>query len=581
MKKIESNKNETKIEEITFSITSNPWINNGLARLAVELEREYPNEKVVQLLENNIHVDNKKLKRGNNEDWLNVFSKIIHDLAAGTYNFNSNLKRLNRYANGDYTSKKKYPQTKKDMKNEIKDIPLEQRKLVKRETKSEVQKNESIWKQRTSYMGSRGNYYLSKGLNFEEEKLADDLKENINNNPNKDSCPICGSKSIKLLRRFEVKQSFNPLAGEHHNNILDGFSHGKNNFTETHSRRKNLGCPKCLFLSYVSLFDYYIPFFTLESETHLALPKTQNLETLKKIVNNLSIDGQYIDFDKQSTIGYGKNIKSLPHKSKSASILALLHNIKNKYRKTESDIEELLDFQKIEKDEFTELTDWILFTKSYNFETISSSEDIYTLFEEEQLENGEKVYLVPDLLRNFNIRNVDKNMVEKFYRSILKLDIRSFSECLFYLAKKHLSDKSTLYGRIGFALKLWKNIFLDKMMEVPMDMNERNKKACRKIARTIGENFKEDVGVLTKFAYSSEPKEFKEALEDSSFRLAKMSSDSDNSKVFVDDDSLQRVYEILEEEEKFDDFKNYFVSFMSIYVISANYTPKEKGDKNE
>ena len=53
-------------------------------------------------------------------------------------------------------------------------------------------------------------------------------------------------------------------------------------------------------------------------------------------------------------------------------------------------------------------------------------------------------------------------------------------------------------------------------------LNDNLRDACKNVGKTIGKGFREDVGMLTKFAYSSGPDEFKKALEDASFRLANL-----------------------------------------------------------
>jgi len=552
--------------DVQFNLTNNPWINNGLVRLALEIDI-FSDDVAVDFTENKITFMDVKA-----EKILKNVEKVINDLATqGTYNFNSNLKILKKYTNSSYSSPKNFPTEKKDKKKKIK-IPKKERDLVEKEMQNvNLSSKEKIWKQRSSYIGSRTNKYFDIGLNFESQRLYDLFKENITDKNIKDNCPICGSPSRKLISKLKMQQSINPLAGEHHNNVVEEYSHSKNSFTSADIRKKIRGCPKCVLASHISLFDYYIPFFISSRTTSLALPLTQNLEVLKKTINNLSIRNQFIDFSDPGVTSYWTNIKNLPSPSISAAVLALLHNIKNEYREKKLDSNKVF-FEVIEED-FVGLTDWILFTNDSSFYRIKSSEKIYDLFEQHEID-GEKVYFLTDLLGNFKLNNLPDYTIENFYNSILTLDIEKFTKTMFLISKKYMDDKSILFGKLLRAFKLWNKIYLDKIFKEVIKMDDEIKEACRDIAKSVGKNFSEDVSILTKFAYASGPDEFKEALEDANFRLAKQSIDKKVSQIFVNEGSLSLLYEALEEKKYFDDLKNYFVSFMSVNVISSNYTPK-------
>ena len=81
--------------------------------------------------------------------------------------------------------------------------------------------------------------------------------------------------------------------------------------------------------------------------------------------------------------------------------------------------------------------------------------------------------------------------------------------------------------------------------------------------------------MLTKFGYASSAVEFKNALEDAAFRLAKKAALEGTTKNWIDQEALSLLFNALDKQE-FAELKNYFVSFMSAQVIVANYKQKEK-----
>ena len=105
-----------------------------------------------------------------------------------------------------------------------------------------------------------------------------------------------------------------------------------------------------------------------------------NLGVLKKVNSNLSARGQYLDFRDGKCKSYKTNIKNLPTNSKSASLIALLHNIKNKYH-DEPEFLEMDFFEDINEKEFSEITEWLFISKSRHFAQIKSEKNIYNILE--------------------------------------------------------------------------------------------------------------------------------------------------------------------------------------------------------
>jgi|GEM_PF-2296245 len=540
-------------------LTSDAWINNGIVRLGLELKT---------LATHKIFFETNGLKL--EKEAIEKIPDVLHKLAArGTYNFNTNLKRLNLVLRTSYSRIGEYPTTIREREKSV-EIPKAERELFKAEsnrTGISINSKEKIWKKRNSFIFQQKPFdcYKKYGIEFRSTKEWNNLKMDLNGT-NRYICPICGLNTGKL---FDIKQSINPFNSEHHNNEIEGVS--------SNIRKNSKACSRCIVSSLVSLFDYYIPFFSVPytQETYLALPSTKDLHSLRKILNNLSVDGQYIKFDEDSVLSYSTNIQSLPNRSKAASLLALLHNIKNRYHKDIGSGPQ--NFLEIEKEEFINMVDWIFISTGFCITRLKASEKVYKIMEGIELEDGRTAYLVPDLLCNFRIKNMDSFAIEQFYESILTLDNTRLSKALFEIAKKYSQNQSVLGKQgLGDAIFLWKNYFLDRILEVSMKMDIKTKKACRELAQSIGKNFKKDVGMLTKFANAVGPEDFKNAIEDALYRLAKISIDKPESKIWMDRNDLEVLYESLETEEDYNNIKNYFVSLMSISVISANYTSRNQ-----
>lgn len=546
--------------EMTLNITNNSWINTGLIALAQNLREWFEYKVDVEFHEDYISIS------GREEELYNSISQALHNLAAeGTYNFSTAFKIINNEGNANYTKPKQYPDKKGDVKT-TREILDSERKILKDKKQSDGKKQQ-IWKMRMSYFGSEDNY-LKIGLNLKDQGVFEKLRKIKDR---KEICPICGMTTDILT---EMKQFLNPLSSEHHNNVVDGVS--------TDIRKKAKTCPKCVILCYFSLFDNHIPFFYIPGkETYLAIPNTANLETLKIINNNLSLKGQCVKFSDSKCTSYSTNINFLPHKSKSASMLALLHNVKNRYSEIPSDELSYSPFMEVTKEKFIDMIEWLFISKnSHSITHIRANEKVYNLLNpHKDPVNGDNVFLVPDVLHNLSFGIFDENGMEQFYNGILKLNTQKISDGLFKMAKESISKSNGLRMRFraqgSSPLYLFKELFLDKIMEVSTMLEESVRKACKDVAETIGKGFSEDIGMMTKFAYASSPADFRSAIEDASFRLAKTSALNKDKNYWLGEDSMEMLFGSLES-AKFDDIKSYFVSFMSVYALSENYKNRKK-----
>lgn len=529
------------MDSITFSITNNAWINNGLVRLIIELEDKFGNELSINR-ENNSVVVSSKLNKPI-EDYLN---EVLNYLAAfGTFNFSQDLKNINKYLNYYFKPKYLYPLTPKDAKRE-KNIPKDIRDEMKKIDKNlKIPSKTQIWKRRLSYIDKKSDNYFKFGLNFKD---SDEFIKLIENVEKKNICPTCGSLSEKMI---DIKQSINPLSNEHHNNKVDGFGS---------LRLNNKFCPKCNFLSLISFFDEYIPFYQDDDKKNknvfLALPNIYDLSILEKIALNLSLNGQYIDLSNENVTKYNKNIINFVNiSSNSASMLSLLNNIQNNFSKDQSD--DL--FIMLSSEELMEITDWIFIKKdSFSITRIKANNNVYKILKPQFDENGDAFYLVNDIFNKISFKNFSRYKIEKFFKAFLDLNGEDISKYLFEMIKSDVKF---------FNIYIFKELFLNQILGEILMLNEEFKKACKSIAETIGKSFYKDIGLLSKFAYATDDKMFKEYLEEVFFLMAKKSA-LGSEIAYSNHKELEIFFDGLDE-MNFRETKSYFVSFMS---SSALYT---------
>lgn len=531
------------MDNITFNITNNAWINNGISRMVYIIENHFYDKVTVSVSKTHVVLSS-------DENIYDYLCDAISYLAAyGTYNFSNAFKIINKESNNNYIPPKNYPTVKEDLKEEI-EIDKEDISILKK-YKIDSRKKQKVWKMRLSYFGKQDNYFKS-GIN---SKNFNEYKKIINNEDGKILCVTCGMLSRKML---DNKQFFNPFLNEHHNNEIEGYS---KNF-----RKKSKLCPNCFFMAHFSLFDKYIPFYiNSKNNILLFLPNIHDFELLNKITNNLSLNSQFIDFSSPDTKRYSTNIKSLNNKCNSAALLSLLHNIQNDYSK--DNFNSL--FQTFADNELMDVVDWILIDKnSYHIYRIKASSEVYKILKPQKDPNTNKnIYLLSDFFNKFFLYDYNESELEKFYNSFLELNSSLIAENLFKVAKYDISNIKILNN--GYPLYLFINVFLDQIMGEIIMLDEEIKNACKNIALSIGKTFSKNVGLMTKFAYATDADNFKLFIEEASFAMAKKSSISDDN-FYINPNELEILLDNLNK-ENFNDIKSYFVSFMSVGALSKNY----------
>ena len=516
-----------------------------MVRLIVELEDKFISELDITR-ENNSVIFNSKTNKPI-EYYLNEVLKYL--AAFGTFNFSQDLKNINKYLNDSFQPKHPYPITSDDAKEPFKiskDIRDEMKKVDKN---LKLPSKTQIWKRRLSYIDKKSDNYFNLGLNFKD---SNDFTALIENTEKKNICPVCGSLSEKMI---DIKQSINPLSNEHHNNKVEGFGN---------LRLKNKFCPKCNFLSLISFFDKYIPFYQDDkNNVFLALPNIYDLSILEKIASNLSLNGQYIDLSNENITKYNKNIINFVNvSSNSASMLSLLNNIQNNFSKDQPD--DL--FQILSSDELMEIVDWIFIKKdSFSINRIKANSNVYKILKPQFDENGDEFYLVNDIFNKNTFKNFSRFKIEKFFKAFLDLNDKDISMYLFEMVKSDVNF---------FNIYRFKELFLDQILGEIFMLDGEFKKACKSIAETIGKSFYMDIGLLSKFAYATDDKMFKEYLEEAFFLMAKKSA-LGSDVAYSNQKELEIFFDELDE-ANFRETKSYFVSFMSSSALYTNYKNKKE-----
>lgn len=545
------------MESITFDITNNAWINNGLVRLVHELEKHFPNEVLI-IKENN----EVTLVSNNDYEVQYYLNEVIRFLAIdGTYNYAQVFKLLNKHLNCSYSPPFNYPSKKGDAKKKEK-ISNEYRKELKNFDKRSFTSSEQIWKMRSSYLGSEDNY-LKWGLDF----LSSDFYKKLDSNENKNNvCINCGNHSKNMI---EVKQFFNPLLNEHHNNELEGFS--------TNFRKKIKFCPNCAILAIISLFDKFIPFYRdNNSDVILALPNVYDLEILGKIANNLSLDSQFENFANADVTNYNTNIINfLNNMSNAATLLSLLHNIQNNFSKDK--IEDI--FSTLSSNELMKVVDWIFITKdSFKINRVTANNKVYKILKVQKNPfTGEDIYLVNDFFKKINFNGFSPFQIDKFFKSFLTLSHEGISQSLFDMLKSDIGFYSKDFGR--YSINVFKRVFLNQIMEEILMLDDDFKNASKSIAETIGRAFFKDIGLLSKFAYATDEIVFKEYVEEAFFLMAKRSALDSNKEYYSNGKELIIFFDRLNK-DNFKETKSYFVSFMSSGALYEKFLQKQNNSNS-
>lgn len=552
------------MDTLKFTITNNVWLNNGLARLTYEMSNLFHNEVSINRNGNSVEF------ASNTEKEIYFYlNGVIKYLSRGTYNYSQLVKLVNKELNYSYSPPHEYPQNKKDAGKKT-TIPNELiRQIKKLGYKKDSDTKNQDWKMRMSYLGKEVNY-LKYGLNFSginidppfKLKNEENIYKKLQTNENvKNLCPCCGRLSKNML---DNKQFFNPILNEHNNNEIDGCS--------SDSKRRLKLCPNCATLGIISLFDKFIPFYYSNKNTVLALPNVYDLNILEKIVNNLSLSSQFIDFSDPQITNYNTNILNLNNvESNSLALLNLLNNILNNFSQNPTENLFNIFFEK----ELIELVDWIFFTKeSFMFERIKAHSNIFNILKKQKNpKTNEEIYLVNDFFNRISFRGCSPYQIDNFFKSFLDLDYNSISIGLFDMVKSDVY----FYNN---SLFLFKEIFLEQIMGEILMLDKNFKKACKSIAETIGRAFYKDIGLMSKFAYATDINVFKDCIEESFFLMAKKVALDSDKIYYSNKDELMIFFEGLSE-ENFNETKSYFVSFMSSYALYQKFLEKEKSKGGE
>ncbi len=243
-------------------------------------------------------------------------------------------------------------------------------------------------------------------------------------------------------------------------------------------------------------------------------------------------------------------------------MLSLLNNIQNNFSKEQvGDI-----FQMLSTIELMEIVDWIFIKKgSFSINRIKANNNVYKILKPQLDKNDGKMYLVNDILNRNNFDGFSMYKIEKFFKSLLELDDKSLSKSLFEMVKSDVKFFNIYY---------FKELFLNQIFGEIFMLDEEFKKTCKSISETIGKSFYQDISLLSKFAYATDDKMFKEYIEEAFFLMAKKAI-SDQDIAYHCNKELEIFFNGLNE-TNFKETKSYFVSFMSSSALYNKYMNKQE-----
>lgn len=129
----------------------------------------------------------------------------------------------------------------------------------------------------------RRNYI---GLKNDWSTLAEQLSQTVDNFLDQEitrdalvgNCPNCGRPAPKV--RYKTLQNRNPFYNKTQVRQVRGFRTSVDNGEM---------CATCNFLSVMAAVHPYLPYFTLNNQTHLLLPLVDDLQVLRRVTANLAV----------------------------------------------------------------------------------------------------------------------------------------------------------------------------------------------------------------------------------------------------------------------------------------------------
>ncbi len=564
---------------ITFNITNDPWINNGIILFTQMVSNL---SSILKPLEVNSHQISLKFDETLDRNYIAeiIFKQIGIPLINKIFTLTTPVKIINRKFESTInkiTDKNGFIKIDESINFTDEQSQFLQEKNIKND------KNSEIVRVRFNFLG------LKKEFNKLQTEFKNDFvkildQENISKNSK--ICVICSSPYFK---GDKLRQVIVPFLSGHHNLNIRGIS-GSTYDLE--------GCPKCVLMGKLSLLDSNLIFTRIgkgkNKITYIFLPIFTDFKLLNHFKNNLSNRIGLYDWDDPEWEYYNTNVKNIQNIDPRNILLTIYCRIVNNWS---PEIKNMVlnsffdDFIKISPIESVkrELTNWAVIEVNKG-QIVSIKGKIYHInwfvfdlvkkfsFQKritpyKSTESAEIAYetnetSICELISKIKSPEVLK-IPEKIANAIIFNDFRALVNVFFESYKQN--KKNIRYPITGFIEYL---IYYLKVKNV--ELKEDKIKAIRTLSFTIASALYRDVGLISKLYNATSRPELKNVLSEMLFRLYKNTIKEESQS--ISPDKYERLLNLIES-ENWKEIQSLLVAFVCIYSI--NKMNKEDIKKNE
>ncbi|OQX22253.1 MAG: hypothetical protein BWK75_01250 [Candidatus Altiarchaeales archaeon A3] len=488
--------------EKEFSLTGNPWIDNGIVSFIDSIKAQpYVNVEGVLTFTYKLKIEDDK-----KEKFKTDLGSILKSNLDNSYLLNKHFKVLinKKFMNSPPTGKD-YTFSDDEIKV-LKDFEKESKEKGKTINFNIKDKKANVKFSRSNAIAPLKDYSKEEITNI----IGSFISEIYSNGP-KNKCPVCGSEVSKLV---DLLQNLNPFTTKHHNKLRG--------YTGQSSNEK--GCSICSLFGLVSTLDEYIPytFVDVKNGTLNILPVVKDIEILEKIKKNLKISLK--NLNNPDELNYVTNMKRRLSNDKYSVMLGLYDQLVNKYSVDAADIEK---FEPLNKEDLSRVYRWVRFNiksgqtyKMSSFSSIKPSDNLYDFVKEDYgIEPFNDVF---EKIRDFCARNKKEILFEIFSKGLVTSDVDTISQFLF-TAYKNRDENNTLYlskeyfeGFYMYFKNLINKIYGDEKMDTNLIEDAKT------FGIHMGKNLTRDIGLMTKLYNVTSKDDLSDVIKESLMKMYKI-----------------------------------------------------------
>ncbi len=510
-----------------FSLTGNPWIDNGITRFICTFENQPYVSTVKKLPPATYEMEIKDDKKDKfKEDLISILKTDLEQ----SYILNKHFKILIK--EGLMNS----PPNEKDYK--FSDDEISVLKNFEKRYKEEKGKtiNFNIKEKKAQVRVQRWNVIAPlKEYSERIESIVNSFVEELYSSKVEEECeecPLCGAKVSKSI---DILQNINPFVTKHHNK-LRGYTGQSGN---------ERGCSICSLFGLFSALDNFIPYVFVDvknKETFVILPLVKDIEILEKIKKTLN--NSLKDFKNKDELNYGTNIKRMLSQDKYSVVVSIYDQMVNKYAEGEEYFENL----KLSEEDLSHIYKWVTFNiksgqayKMASFSSIKPTDSLYGLVKEnDEIEPFSDVF---KKISDFCKKNQKDIPFELFSKGIVTLDIGLISEFLF-TAYKNRDESNGLYLSNEEGFQYFNNLINKIYGGKKMDKNLIED--AKTFGIHIGNNLTKDIGLMTKLYNVTSKDDLLDVIKESLMKMYKINLKSGN--IQIKEDKVATIINSLNEE---------------------------------